>query len=83
VANNRQTFIDPDRLMNAVDATLAAAADVAAYTGGPIIYPADLMGTPMQPECLADFTKWEIEQACEFLTRCGFLTFEDADDLTQ
>jgi hypothetical protein len=72
--------IDPDRLMQAVDAALAAAADVAAFTGGPIPYPADLMGSAMQPECLSDFTKFEIEQACEFLMRMGFLQWEDATD---
>jgi hypothetical protein len=79
MARPKEMQIDPDRLMQAVDAALAAAADVAAYTGGPIPYPADLMGSPMQPECLADFTKWEVEQACEFLMRCGFLQWEDAE----
>lgn len=71
--------IDPDRLMLAVDASLKAAADVAAFTGGSIPYPPDLMGSPMQPECLSEFTKFEIEQACEFLMRMGFLSWEGAE----
>lgn len=62
-----------DRLLEAAAAALEAAKDVADYTGGPQPYPADLMGTPMQPACLAPFTRWEIEQACEFLVRMGFL----------
>jgi hypothetical protein len=29
------------------------------------------MGTPLQPDFLSEFTRWEIEQACEFLVRVG------------
>ncbi len=65
--------IDPDRLVAAAEAALRAAVDVSEYTGGPWPYPADLMGTPLQPEFLAEFTKWEMEQACDFLVRLGAL----------
>lgn len=59
--------------MEAVDAALSAAADVAEYTGGPAPFPLDLMGGEMQPACLAPFTKWEIAQACAFLVRIGLI----------
>ena len=67
----REEHLDPDRLVAAAEAALRAAADVAQYTGGPSPYPADLMGSPLQPEFLSEFTRWEIEQACEFLVRLG------------
>ncbi len=63
--------LDPQRLVQAAEAALHAAKDVQEYTGGPLPYPADLMGTPLQPDCLAEFTKFEIEQASEFLVRMG------------
>jgi hypothetical protein len=62
-----------DRLLEAAAAALEAAKDVADYTGAPAPYPLDLMGSAMQPACLAPFTRWEIEQACDFLVRMGFL----------
>jgi len=62
-----------ERLCEAAEAALRAAADVAEYTGGPWPYPADLMGSPLQPDILASFTKWEIEQASEFLVRMGVI----------
>jgi hypothetical protein len=65
--------IDPDRLCEAAKAALEAAADVAEYTGKAAPYPLDLMGHELQPACLEPFTRWEIEQACEFLVRMGFL----------
>lgn len=65
--------LHPDRLIQAAEAALAAAQEVAEHTGGPWPYPPDLMGTEMQPDALADFTKWEIEQASEFLVRLGAL----------
>jgi hypothetical protein len=63
--------IDPDRLLQAAEAAMAAAKEVAEYTGGPRPYPLDLMGAELQPPCLAPFTRWEIEQACDFLVRLG------------
>lgn len=62
-----------DRLLEAASAALEAAKDVAQYTGGPAPYPLELMGSPLQPSCLEGFTRWEIEQACDFLVRMGFL----------
>ena len=65
--------LDPDRLVKAADASLKAAVEVAEYTGRASPYPPDLMGSPLQPECLASFTKWEIQEACAFLVRLGIL----------
>lgn len=65
--------ISPERLCEAAEAALRAAVEVAEYTGGPWPYPADLMGGPLQPEYLGAFTRYEIEQASEFLVRLGML----------
>jgi len=69
--NQNREQLDPDRLVEAAEAALAAARDVAQYTGGPQPYPLDLMGTELQPEILTNFTRYEIEQACDFLVRLG------------
>jgi hypothetical protein len=65
--------IEPDRLLQAAEAAIMAAEDVAEYTGGPRPYPLDLMGAPLQPDCLSEFTRDEIKEACEFLVRLGEL----------
>lgn len=61
--------IDSHRLMEAVDAALNASEEIAQYTGQPRPYPADLMGSALQPPCLAPFTFHEIEEASRFLLR--------------
>lgn len=66
--------LDPERLMQATEAAMQAAEDVAEYTQGPLPYPADLMGSPLQPDVLASFTKYEIEVASEFLARMGYIS---------
>ena len=68
-ANN----LDPDRLVAAADASLKVAVEIAENTGRASPYPPHLMGSPLQPECLASFTKLEIQEACEFLIRLGML----------
>lgn len=65
--------LDPEQLVEAAEAALMAAVESAADTGEAWPYPPDLMGRPNQPACLAPFTKWEIQQASEFLVRLGFL----------
>jgi hypothetical protein len=65
--------ITPERLIEAAQAALEAAREVADYTGGPLPYPADLMGTALQPDSLAPYTLYEIQQASEFLVRMGWL----------
>jgi hypothetical protein len=65
--------LDPERLVEAAEAALKAAVENSEQTGGPWPYPVDLMGSPMQPECLTQFTKFEIQEACQFLVRLGIL----------
>jgi hypothetical protein len=65
--------LTPERLLEAAEAALNAANENAEFTGGKMPYPADLMGTPVQPDSLAPFTRWEIEQASEFLVRMGMI----------
>jgi len=69
--------LDPDRLVEAAEASLCAAVENAEFTGGAWPYPADLMGSPIQPACLSRFARWEIEKACEFLVRLGVLERPD------
>ena len=68
--------VTPERLLEAAEAALAAAKDVAEYIKGPIPYPADLMGSELQPDSLSQFTRFEIEQASLFLLRMGMLESE-------
>ncbi len=64
--------LDPTRLLEIAEIALQAAAEVADYTGAEERpYPADLMGSPLQPDSLAEFTRFEVEQASEFLWRLG------------
>lgn len=65
--------LTPERLCDAAEAALRASTEVAEYTGGPQPYPADLMGSPLQPDYLAKFTLFEIQEASEFLVRIGFI----------
>lgn len=69
--NNRQ--IEPQRLCDAAEAALQAAVERADARTGEWAHPATLVGTAQQPTCLAEFTRVEIEQACEFLVRLGYL----------
>ena len=65
--------INPQRLVDAAEAALKAAVEVAEIAGGPWPYPADLMGSPLQPGYLAEFTRWEMEEASAFLARMGLI----------
>lgn len=65
--------MDPRRLCDAATACLVAAAEFGRGSGRPWPYPADLMGTPLQPRCLAPYARWEVDRACEFLVRLGLL----------
>lgn len=63
--------LDADRLCEVADAALRASIEVGEYLGGGRPYPADLMGSPLQPDYLAPFTLWEVQQASELLLRLG------------
>lgn len=68
----KDTGIDPERLMAAVDAIYMALGELQA-AGLPLRYPVDLMGSPEQPACLCDFTRYEVKEATKFLERAGLL----------
>jgi hypothetical protein len=63
--------LSADRLIEVAEAALDASKEIAEYTGQGMPYPADLMGTALQPASLAPFTLFEVEQASEFLFRLG------------
>ncbi len=69
--------LSPERLCDAAEAAMKAVVEAAA--GGAWPYPADLMGSANQPECLCQFTRWEIEQASEFLVRLGMIEPPERD----
>ena len=71
--NQSHEHLSADRLIEAAEAAMAAMKENAEFTGGAGAYPLDLLGSPVQPACLAPFTRYEIEQACEFLVRMGEL----------
>jgi hypothetical protein len=65
--------ITPDRLIDASIAVLRAVAEVGEELGGAPLYAPDLMGSPMQPSYLSDFTRYEVEEATAFLERMDML----------
>ncbi len=65
--------IDPQRLCDAAEAVLAALVEVADHFEGAWPWPPDLMGTPMQPACLAEYSREEVDEATMFLVRLGVL----------
>jgi hypothetical protein len=65
--------IGPDRLADAAVAALKARVEHADTHGGIEVDPAELVGTPEQPEVLAAFTRDEIVAACAFLRRIGVI----------
>lgn len=65
--------LSPDRLADTASAVMQAVAEFAASHGQQRPYPPSLMGSPAQPSCLDGFSKWEVQQATDFLVRLGFL----------
>lgn len=66
--------ISADRLCQAAEAILSA---VAMLAEDGIAKPApEILGSPVQPACLSDFTREEVVEAAAFLHRLGIL----ADD---
>lgn len=66
--------INADRLIEAAEAVLRAVLEVGRERGGASPYPPDLMGTPDQPADLVEFSRYEVEQATDFLVRLGLLS---------
>ncbi|TVQ82706.1 MAG: hypothetical protein EA380_00405 [Phycisphaeraceae bacterium] len=63
-----------DRLIDAADAGFRASKEAARdRKTRNLPWPCDLMGADDQPEGLAEFSLWEMEQATAFLIRLGFI----------
>jgi len=65
--------MDPERLCDAAEAALKAVAEVSERNGGRWVYPSDIMSGSAHPACLNGFTRFEIEQASQFLARMGVI----------
>lgn len=75
--DERNQQIDADRLCDAASAVMKAVREmmVAIENGqrSAVPYPPDLMGSPQQPQCLAEYSRFEVEEATLFLIRLGML----------
>ncbi len=71
--NSPSEEIAPRRLVEAADACLQAVSEVADDLSGSYVHPPRLMGTTIQPDCLREYTPFEVQQATEFLVRLGLL----------
>ncbi len=71
--NSPSEEIAPRRLVEAADACLQAVSEVADDLNGSYVHPPRLMGTTIQPDCLGEYTPFEVKQATEFLVRMGLL----------
>ncbi len=65
--------VEPGRLFEAANAVLEAVKEVERSRGTRCPYPPELLGSPDQPECLVEFTRYEIEEATDFLVRMGYI----------
>ena len=72
---NEHEPIPPERLWAAVDVILVVIGVL--DEDGRLRQPSALMGTEAQPAEFCEFTLYEIEQAEEFLVRCGLLDIRD------
>ena len=65
--------IEPERLIEASEAVIKAIDEVFQATGKRLD-PVGVMGTMLQPKCLCDFTRFEVEEGVAFLERLGFIS---------
>ena len=65
--------MNPTRLCDAAEAAMKALAEFGETRGGPWPNPVDLYLSPHRPGCLDPYTRWEIEEATDFLARLGYL----------
>jgi hypothetical protein len=70
--------VEPTRLFDAANAVLEAVQEVERSKGTRCPYPPELMGSADQPQCLVDFTRFEIEEATAFLIRMGYIVVPGA-----
>ncbi|MCC6285091.1 MAG: hypothetical protein IT439_07280 [Phycisphaerales bacterium] len=68
----RREQLSPDRLFEASESVLLAVQQTVEARGA-CPYPPELLGDPDQPDCLKDYTRFEVEEATSFLVRLGVL----------
>lgn len=62
------------RLIEAAEAVLQAVKEVGEEYGDEVtVNLSKLIGSPAMPKCLAEFTKWEVDEGTHFLVRMGYL----------
>lgn len=65
-------MITPERLMEVVDGVYNAW-ESHASNGIALRHPLEILGAPDMPECMKEFTRYEIEEASTFLERMGVI----------
>ena len=70
---NTRDQVEPTRLFDAANAVLEAVQEVERAKGTRCPYPPELLGSPDQPACLVEYTRFEIEEATAFLIRMGYI----------
>jgi hypothetical protein len=70
--------VEPTRLFDAANAVLEAVQEVERAKGTRCPYPPELLGSPDQPACFVEFTRYEIEEATAFLYRMGYIVIPSA-----
>lgn len=65
-------MISPERLMEVVDGVCNAWESHAA-NDIPLRHPLDILGAPDMPDCMSEFTRYEVEEAAKFLERVGII----------
>jgi hypothetical protein len=71
--NSQRQPVDPDRLVEAAIVVLRACTEYAASHDGRSVHPTELADTTPQARALTQFSKFEIEEATQFLVRLGYL----------
>ena len=70
--------LDPDRLFEATNAVMEAMEAWAIEHHGKRVYPPDMMGATDQPKALCAFSRFEVQEATDFLVRMGIIEIKKA-----
>lgn len=69
---NRSEQIDPLRLIEVTEGVISGLQELTRQNK-PTLYPPELVGTTMLPAAMAGFTKFEVQEATDFLVRLGVI----------